>query len=204
MVNAYNLIDGLDGLAGSLSLMVLFTYGCALWMAKRLVFCVVPFILCASLAGFLVWNKPKAKIFMGDGGSQFLGFTIAALMLCDTRPDMLFNQMGFMAALSSIPIFDTLAAVWRRKRERRPFFTPDKMHLHHKLLDMGFSTSGVLFAILSLQIAICAAGLLAYSVLKQARGFLVLLVVIFIILIFFALIHYIYHLLIRKMSPKHK
>jgi UDP-GlcNAc:undecaprenyl-phosphate GlcNAc-1-phosphate transferase len=200
MVNAYNLIDGLDGLSSSISIVILLTYGFALMMMGRTVFCIVPFILCASLLGFFWWNKPKAKIFMGDGGSQFLGFIIAVLMLCDRTPKMLFNQLPFMFALSSIPLFDTLAAIWRRKRMGESFFTPDKMHLHHKLLRMGFSNISILFFILSLQIAICSAGLLAYTVLGQRSGLLVLLFTIFVALIFFTIIHYTYHALVKKIG----
>ena len=79
----------------------------------------------ASITGFLVYNKPKAKIFMGDGGSQFMGFMIASLPLYYSTPNFEYNKFLVMIVLVSIPMLDTIAAMWRRTREHRSFLSPD-------------------------------------------------------------------------------
>jgi len=142
MTNAINLIDGIDGLAGGISFIVALTlaYIFSLYAgnSSAMIICIV---LAGSVAGFLVFNAPvpKAKIFMGDGGSQFLGFTLALLPLIKERDTGMALSVFCVAVILAIPILDTTAAVWRRVRDRLPLSSPDKLHVHHKLMNIGLS-----------------------------------------------------------------
>jgi len=155
IANAFNLIDGIDGLAGGLSALIavflgliFFSYGHDYLMA---LYCVV---LVGVVAGFLVFNAPlpKAKIFMGDCGSQFLGFLLAVLPLLERQDNPANLPVPYAAALLIIPIFDTTAAVWRRIRDGQKISDPDKSHVHHKLLNLGLSVRGVVAVLCGLQI----------------------------------------------------
>ena len=188
VINAFNLIDGVDALCGGLSFFIILTIGLMNLKTGSHVSAIC-FILIAAIAGFLIYNKPKAKIFMGDGGSQFLGFTIAVLPLynqveCD-NPVQLFN----IALLCAIPIFDTFAAMWRRKREHRSFFDADKSHLHHKLMNMGYHTTGILGLLYSIQIFLCIVVMIS-DFIRGRKCYLILFAGYFAMILFFALIHF--------------
>jgi UDP-GlcNAc:undecaprenyl-phosphate GlcNAc-1-phosphate transferase len=153
--NAINLIDGVDGLAGGLSAIIALFFALIFFSYSGTP---LAMLLCISLFGvmfgFLVFNAPipKAKIFMGDGGSQFLGFALALLPLleeCDTPAAL---PVPYAAALLAIPIFDTIAAVWRRLRDGRRIDSPDRSHVHHKLMNLGLDARGVDAVLYSLQI----------------------------------------------------
>jgi UDP-GlcNAc:undecaprenyl-phosphate GlcNAc-1-phosphate transferase len=156
--NALNFIDGVDGLAGGISLLATLAY--ALIFASftdsgsAVLFCVC---LAAIIGGFLVFNLPvpRAKIFMGDGGSQFLGFMLAVLPLLNrgsAEPEL---PLVYAAALLMIPILDTTAAVWRRLRDHRRIDSPDRAHIHHKLINLGLDARGVDAVLYGLQITLC-------------------------------------------------
>lgn len=190
MTNSYNLIDGIDCLCGGLSFLNLGTLGFISLSYHSDLTTAVCFITCGALLGFLFFNKPKAKIFMGDGGSQFLGFLISALPLSAANNiGYDYNKFTLMILFSSIPLLDTIAAIWRRTREHRSFFSPDKAHLHHKLMNIGFTTGQVLLILLPLQILLCIIGYLAVS-LPEQQGAVLLLLGLFIIMFFFCIIHF--------------
>jgi UDP-GlcNAc:undecaprenyl-phosphate GlcNAc-1-phosphate transferase len=155
ITNAINLIDGVDGLAGGISLLVALSFG-AIFVSQG-VGGALP-LLCACLAaallGFLVFNLPvpRAKIFMGDGGAYFLGFVLALFPLVGNGAFSL--PVPYAAALLMIPVLDTTAAVWRRVRDGRRVDTPDKSHTHHKLMNLGFSSRRIDGVLYSLQIAL--------------------------------------------------
>ncbi len=147
LVNAMNFIDGMDGLAGSTSLVAsLFLSAIAFALGNQLVG-MLALILAGSLLGFLVFNVPPAKIFMGDSGSTSLGFLLAVLPLFGGSSD--YGQMGLVptVTLLMIPVIDTAAAILRRLRKGVPIYRPDREHLHHKLLDLKFSTWKILFLV---------------------------------------------------------
>lgn len=193
LTNAVNLIDGVDGLAGGLSALIVFFLGLIFFsfttdIPKSVILCVSLF---GTLIGFLILNAPipRAKIFMGDGGSQFLGFTLALLpvMKESNNPDTL--PVFYAAALFAIPIFDTTASVWRRIRDGKKIYNPDKSHLHHKLMNLGLGARGVISIIFILQIII---GILTFTAVRL-QGIISLFVlgsVYLIVLIFFIAIHY--------------
>lgn len=204
IINAFNLIDGVDALCGSLSFCILLTLG-GTFLVGGVRYAALPFILAGGVLGFLGYNKPKAKIFMGDGGSQFLGFTIAGLPLLGEVPGtgIEYNLFAMALVLVSIPMLDTFAAIWRRTREGRSFFSPDKLHLHHKLINMGYTTKSILGFLLIIQAGICIVSLVAVIWLEGLRGFVILCGALGAMLIFFAIVHYTSHALRRvKKEPE--
>jgi UDP-GlcNAc:undecaprenyl-phosphate GlcNAc-1-phosphate transferase len=155
LANAINFIDGVDGLAGGLGALIAFFFGLIFYFYAETpaaeLFCVS---LCGVMLGFLVFNAPmpRAKIFMGDCGSQFLGFTLALLPLLEEHNTRAALPVPYAAALLAIPIFDTVAAVWRRVRDGKRVDSPDMSHLHHKLMNLGLSPRKVNAVLYGLQI----------------------------------------------------
>ncbi|MCQ2591915.1 MAG: undecaprenyl/decaprenyl-phosphate alpha-N-acetylglucosaminyl 1-phosphate transferase [Treponema sp.] len=188
LINAYNLIDGLDGLCGSLSITAITTLGILFTLSGREE-SFICYILAAAILGFLCFNWPPAKIFMGDCGSQFLGFMIAIIPLYNSTPEIEYNKFIIMIVLTSFPIFDTIAAIWRRKREHRSIMSPDKAHLHHKLLNMGYSGRSALFYVLSLQLIICAFVIASYFI-HSFMASVVLALCLVLITWVFTILHY--------------
>jgi UDP-GlcNAc:undecaprenyl-phosphate GlcNAc-1-phosphate transferase len=154
--NAVNFIDGLDGLAGGTSLIAAIALGTVHVIMGNIVGALMSYILAGALLAFLIFNKPVAKIFMGDSGSLFLGFILGALAFVgvdggeSAAPETLsgMNQFsaGFVLTVTVlfVPIVDMISAILRRIREGRPIHHPDKKHLHHKLLSLGFSNWQIL------------------------------------------------------------
>ncbi len=162
IVNAFNLIDGMDWICGGVSFLICLTLGIIFKLEKNSIY-IFYFILCGSLAGFLFWNKPDAKIFLGDCGSQTLGYLIAIAPLFNPgNPKFTFTQFPVMLLLCSIPVTDVIAAIWRRGREHRAFFSPDRAHIHHKLLNVGFSKKAAIFFLLAIQFIVCVAVFVSY------------------------------------------
>ncbi|AEF86524.1 putative undecaprenyl-phosphate N-acetylglucosaminyl 1-phosphate transferase [Treponema primitia ZAS-2] len=173
LTNAVNFIDGVDGLAGGVSALAALFYALIFMHSPNggptslLALCLV-----AALGGFLVFNLPfpRARIFMGDGGSQFLGFTLALLPLSNGTGTGI--PVFYAAALLSIPIFDTIAAIWRRLRDGRRIDSPDRLHIHHKLMNMGLSSRKVDAVLYGLQILL---GVLVFESLRFKGGLSILL-----------------------------
>ena len=138
ITNAINLIDGLDGLAAGVSTIALITLaGMAFMMGDMFVFAMAA-ILAASCAGFLFYNFHPAKIFMGDSGSLFLGYMIGVLALLGFK-NVTVISLIIPIIMLGVPISDTFFAIVRRLRLKQPLSAPDKSHLHHCLLDVGFT-----------------------------------------------------------------
>lgn len=189
VTNAMNLIDGLDGLAGSLTVIVCATFSVFAFVNKNCSAMLLSLILASSVCGFLIYNLPipTAKVFMGDGGSQFLGFLLAVLPLV-TNDHQSYISLPYAAAVLLIPIFDTFAAIWRRLREHRPVDSPDKFHLHHKLLLLGFSKRVTLIIIIVFQSIISV--FLICGLFLGRRSSLILLITVYVMgILFFTIIH---------------
>ena len=138
VTNAINLADGLDGLAGGTTLLTLAVIA-ALSMGHgdgRVTFFAATVI--GSLIGFLRYNSFPARIFMGDGGSQLLGFTTGVLAIILTQDVELPYSSALPLLLLGLPIIDMLTVIVLRVREGRSPFVADRQHLHHRLLDLGF------------------------------------------------------------------
>lgn len=189
ITNAINLIDGLDGLSGGLSFISAITFAFFGYLNNNLPCTYISLVLAFAILGFLVYNLPlpKAKIFMGDGGSQFLGFILSLLPLITPNNTVTISLVHAIAILM-IPIFDTLAAIWRRLREHRRIDSPDKFHMHHKLLLIGFSKRKTLFLVLILQVIVSILCILSLR-LGQYTSLVLLFTVYLIGVFFFTLIH---------------
>lgn len=191
VINAMNLIDGIDGQAGMLTVIITLSYAFFFWDYGNLPAVIICFCLVAAVTGFLIYNLPlpKARIFMGDGGSQFLGFCLAVLPLLSSEQGSATIALPYATALLSIPIADIIATVWRRVREHRRINSPDKFHLHHKLMMMGFSSKGALIIVCILQCVIsifmCCA-----MIYGGITALMLLIAVITMICLFFSIIHF--------------
>lgn len=204
MVNSFNLIDGVDALCGGLSCFIVITIG-LLSINEANIVSGCCFILAGALLGFLWYNKPKAKIFMGDGGSQFLGFFIAVIPLYGKQT--VGHPLVFLSVclLSAIPLFDCVAAMWRRTREHRSFFDADKQHIHHKLMNMGYKTRGILLVLYTIQIFLCTVVFFSNFIVTQMRYKILLLAAgYFAMVIFFAIIHYTNRAVLSMQDPDFK
>ena len=196
LINAYNLIDGLDSLCGFLSLSVFKTIGitCVVMSDMNGFICI---FLATAILGFLVFNMPPAKIFMGDCGSQFLGFMIAVTPLSINIEKIEFNKFLLVFLLSSIPVFDTIATIWRRIRDHRSVMAPDRLHLHHKLLNLGLSIKGTLVVIALIQCGICISAALSMFM-PEKFGTVILILALMFVTLAFSMLHFIHWNVLKK------
>lgn len=159
VTNAINLIDGLDGLSAGVSSI---SAGTILVMALLMdpqnpMVVLLSAILIGSALGFLFFNFHPAKIFMGDSGSLFLGFALSTLSIMGYKQATVVSFLVPILILG-VPISDTLLAIIRRKLNRKPISSADKGHLHHCLMDLGFSMRKTVLVIYSVAFAfgVCA------------------------------------------------
>lgn len=138
LTNLINIIDGIDGLAGgiSLMLMVLLVHA-SLGSSPFLLLLAVGMI--GVLVGFLYFNFPPARIYMGDGGAYFLGFLIGGLTLVTAQKGTVAAALVAPVFALALPIIDVALAIVRRGLKGLPVFRPDRRHIHHRLVDFGFS-----------------------------------------------------------------
>ncbi|MGI6554131.1 MAG: MraY family glycosyltransferase [Bacillota bacterium] len=147
VTNAINLIDGLDGLAAGTAVIAAVTMAAVAGFEGRTLVAGFALILAAAVLGFLPYNFSPARIFMGDSGSMFLGFTLATLAIQGLTKGATFISIFIPVIILGIPIFDTLFAIVRRYKNHRPIFEADKGHLHHRLLGLGLSQRQTVVAI---------------------------------------------------------
>ncbi|MBO8157876.1 MAG: undecaprenyl/decaprenyl-phosphate alpha-N-acetylglucosaminyl 1-phosphate transferase [Bacillaceae bacterium] len=179
VTNAINLIDGLDGLAAGVSSIALLTIsGLAITMGNTFVV-IIGFILLGSTLGFLVYNFYPAKIFMGDSGALFLGFMISVLSLLGFKNVTLFSFVIPMIILG-VPISDTIFAIVRRMLQGKPISAPDKSHLHHCLLRLGYSHPETVLMIYAMSALFSLAAVIFTT--ATMWGSLIVLAVLFILI----------------------
>jgi UDP-GlcNAc:undecaprenyl-phosphate GlcNAc-1-phosphate transferase len=140
VVNAVNLIDGLDGLAAGVIFFAALTNFVVAVIGMQIFVAVVMAAIMGAMVGFLFYNFNPAHIFMGDSGSYFLGYLLATASLTGAmqKTSTAVSLLVPMVALG-VPIFDTLFSMLRRTLERRSMFSPDRGHVHHRLIDMGIT-----------------------------------------------------------------
>ena len=146
ITNSFNLIDGVDGLAGSLGLLTSFIFGVYFFVTGEIMYSIMALSLAGSLVAFLIYNFSPAKIFMGDTGSLLIGLlnSIFAIkfMTVAANPEgalPLLSAPAIAFAILIVPLFDTLRVFSLRIFNRRSPFSPDRNHIHHFLLDLGLS-----------------------------------------------------------------
>ena len=163
ITNSFNLIDGVDGLAGCLGLLTSAIFGFYFYKTGLVLYSLMAFSLSGSLVAFLIYNFSPAKIFMGDTGSLLIGllnsiFVIKFISIADT-PSFGFPlesapAIGFSILI--VPLFDTLRVVGIRIINRRSPFSPDRNHIHHFLLDLGLSHKMITLTCLSANVIFIA------------------------------------------------
>lgn len=193
VTNAVNLMDGIDGQVGCLSVSLLISYIILFFKDSSPHFSMIYtcIILGAAIIGFLFFNlsRPKAKIFMGDAGSQFLGFVLAILPLVPRNDGYETAAAPFAIIFLMLPIFDMIAAIWRRIRDKKLIQEGDRMHLHHKLMLIGYSPRGALVTVMILQIIIDI--FVTLAVISQGLMALATLIGLLLVgILFFTLIHF--------------
>ncbi|MDB5053311.1 MAG: UDP-phosphate N-acetylglucosaminyl 1-phosphate transferase [Bacilli bacterium] len=139
VTNAVNLIDGLDGLSAGVSGIATATIMVLSILIGNYSVALICAVLLGSIIGFLFFNFHPAKIFMGDTGALFLGFALATLSILGYKQATVVSLLVPILILG-VPISDTFIAIVRRKLNNKPIFAPDKGHLHHTLMRLGFST----------------------------------------------------------------
>lgn len=135
VTTSFNLVDGIDGLASGLTLIAAVSYAAAGYLAGQTLVVALSLTLVGAVVGFLRYNFPPAKIFMGDSGSLFLGLLVGLVSLLLLIPGAhLFYVMAGNVVVLSVPLLDTLLAFTRRVITRRPVMEADHRHIHHVLL----------------------------------------------------------------------
>lgn len=145
--NAFNLIDGLDGLATGAALFASLVMAAASLVNGRPLVTVVSLALVGALTGFLRYNFNPASIFLGDSGALFTGFLLAALSITGTQKASTAVAVAIPLMAFALPVIDTGFAVARRFISGQPLFEGDREHIHHKLLERGWSQRRVAFAL---------------------------------------------------------
>lgn len=193
ITNSFNLIDGVDGLAGSLGLLTSAIFGIYFYLTGQVLYTIMAISLAGSLIAFLIYNFNPAKIFMGDTGSLLIGIVNSIFVIkfisVASSPNSLFPlesapAIGFSILL--VPLFDTLRVVSHRVINHRSPFCPDKNHIHHILLDQGLSHKMISLVCVSANIIFIG---LAYF-LRFAGTTAVLLVLATVATFFFSIVYY--------------
>lgn len=174
VINAINLIDGIDGLASGVVLVASVT----LWFVGRtngdFYVMFIASCLIGATAGFLRYNFPPAKVFMGDTGSGFLGLLLAAVALLENRKGTAAITLLFPLVALAVPISDSVIAFARRAFGGKPVFSADSEHIHHRLLRIGLSHRHVVYVMWFLS-AYC--GVMAVVLATLPPGYAALLAV---------------------------
>ena len=167
ITNSFNLIDGVDGLAGSLGLLSSLIFGFYFYFSGEPLYAVLALSLAGSLTAFLIYNFYPAKIFMGDTGSLLIGLINSILVIKfintgsdPSSPIPIESAPALGFAILLVPLFDTLRVVSHRILSRRSPFCPDRNHIHHFLLDLGLSHKMIAFTCVAANILFIV---LAYS-----------------------------------------
>ena len=189
LCNAINLIDGIDGLAGGISAIAVLFYGIIFYITGNSTAAGLSFSLLGGILGFLIFNFPPAKIFMGDSGSLFLGFSLSVIPLVNNKPPVSSTVLFLPLILLIIPILDMIAAMLRRIRRGIPIFSPDREHVHHKLMDFGLSNRKILFTLYFYSALAGITGLF-YTTLSPDGGFILLFILWLVFTGFFVILHY--------------
>ena len=170
MINSINWIDGLDGLSSGVALIAAVTLGLIslttqVTLSGQPLIAVLCFALAGALLGFLRWNFNPASIFTGTSGVQFVGFTLAVLAILGVA------KVAVALLVLGVPIIDTFWIIVRRVSQGRSPFSPDRTHIHHRLLDLGLSHRQTVLAIYGICLGLALLSMLLSGV-TQLYAFL--------------------------------
>ncbi len=143
--NALNLVDGMDGLASGVAILILLSMAIVSYVLDRNFVFVISVLLLFSMTGFFVFNINPARIFMGDSGSLTVGFIIGLLSVSGFMKGLTLVTLFSIIIMLIIPVADTLWAIIRRSISGKSIFSPDKGHFHHVLLEKGWSVRKINF-----------------------------------------------------------
>lgn len=160
-INALNLLDGMDGLLSTIGLLTSLAFAGVAYLNEAWAPACVAAGLAGSLLGFLRFNFPPAKIFLGDSGSMLIGLIIGILGIQSSMKEVATVSIAAPLALLILPIFDTLAAIVRRKLTGRSIYDVDRGHLHHRISGSGLSNIAVLGLVAALCIVTMVGALVA-------------------------------------------
>lgn len=173
IINAINLIDGVDGYSSGFAMMACLLFGIIYYLARVPGMAIVCLIVMGSVVPFFLHNVfgKKTKMFIGDGGTLMLGTLMTAFVFSILKEDSVcaklettgFGLIPFCLAVLSVPVFDTLRVMFGRMLRRTSPFKPDKTHLHHLFIDLGFSHIGTTTAILLMDALVVAAQVAAWA-----------------------------------------
>ena len=165
MTNLINLIDGVDGLAGGICLMLMVLLLCVGQEGSDLQLLAAG--MGGALLGFLRYNFPPARIYLGDGGAYLLGFLIGILTVINSQKGTVMVALVAPLFVLALPILDAVLAILRRGLRGLPVLRPDRRHIHHHLMEMGLSSKKTVLSLYSLTLVFLVLGLLAY----RSRGY---------------------------------
>ncbi len=167
MTNLINLIDGVDGLAAGICLMLMVLLAYVGQQGGS--FGLLAAGMAGALLGFLWFNFPPARIYLGDGGAYFLGFQIGLFAIVSSHKGTVLAALVAPLFVLALPIADTALAILRRGLRGLPIFRPDRRHIHHHLLDMGLSRRKVVLYIYAVTLVFMIMGFAAF----WSRGHLI-------------------------------
>jgi UDP-GlcNAc:undecaprenyl-phosphate GlcNAc-1-phosphate transferase len=154
ITNAMNLMDGLDGLSAGIGAIIAVTLTWIAFQADQAVGVVVGLAFLGALLGFLPYNFPPARIFLGDTGALFIGFNLSLLALEGYRKLSVLTFVVPLLALA-VPLMDTTLSIYRRLRRGGPIMAPDRQHIHHRLLESEGSHRSAVLSIWFLTACFC-------------------------------------------------
>jgi UDP-GlcNAc:undecaprenyl-phosphate/decaprenyl-phosphate GlcNAc-1-phosphate transferase len=178
IINAINLIDGLDGLAGGIIFFVCSILLILLVWQKNLLPALYFAALGGAVLGFLRYNFNPASVFMGDGGSYFLGFAIAGLSIIGSSKAETGTALIIPLLAMGIPVFDTLLSPVRRFIMGQKLFKADKSHIHHRLVERGFSTRKAVLLIYAVSCTLCGFAIVVVNFQQRRAGLFLIIVTI--------------------------
>jgi len=180
--NIVNLIDGFDGLASGLGLFMAMTLGIVAFFSQQLPVAWYAFSLAGALLGFLVFNFPPARIFLGDGGAYLIGFCIASLSLTSSNKGSIAAVLLVTIVALGVPILDTTFALFRRAFRGFPLFHADDEHIHHRLENLGFSKRRIVLGMYGICVVLSLVGLSIFW--SQGRTIPIAIGVVFLLALF--------------------
>lgn len=161
ITNTINLIDGLDGLASGVGAIASLTIFAVAWKEGQPTIAILAIALSGSCFGFLRYNFYPARIFMGDNGAMFLGYVLASISILGALKTTAAVTLAIPVLALGVPIFDTVFAIVRRHQNGQPIFQSDRGHLHHRLLEMGFSQKKAVLVIYFISMVL---GIIAFGI----------------------------------------
>ena len=186
ITNSINIIDGLDGLAAGVSSIYFLTIAIIAFLLNQIggLDIILSLIMLGATLGFLLYNFPPARIFMGDTGSLFLGYMISIIALLGFKMTTITSLIVPLCILA-IPIFDTVFAILRRLLKHQNIGVADKEHFHHQLLKMKYSPTTSILIIYFINILFAAVSI--FYVLGDNKLAIAIYVVLMILLLFVVL-----------------